>query len=115
MSGYSDEKVERLTKEAVAGGFNHFKMKVGANRDADLRRGKIIRSVIDNPIHLPESLKKEPRSGLKVILTQKNDISPPITHLLELNRSCLVFFSNFANLLLVEALIWLLVLTLINQ
>lgn len=51
--GYSDEKVARLTKEAVQAGFNHFKMKVGADRDSDLRRGKIIRSIIDDPQYLP--------------------------------------------------------------
>ncbi|KAH8107322.1 mandelate racemase/muconate lactonizing enzyme [Phellopilus nigrolimitatus] len=51
--GYSDDKVARLTKEAVAQGFNHFKMKVGADRAADLRRGNIIRAVIDDPAHLP--------------------------------------------------------------
>ena len=44
--GYSDEKVARLTREAVQAGFNHFKMKVGADRDNDVRRGKIIRSII---------------------------------------------------------------------
>ena len=52
--GYSDEKVARLTREAVAQGFNHFKMKVGADRDSDLRRGKIIRSIIDDPQYLPK-------------------------------------------------------------
>lgn len=51
--GYSDEKVARLTKEAVLAGFNHFKMKVGANQANDLRRGKIIRSIIDDPQYLP--------------------------------------------------------------
>ncbi|KAF8311002.1 enolase C-terminal domain-like protein [Clavulina sp. PMI_390] len=51
--GYSDEKVARLTKEAVQQGFNHFKMKVGADKDSDLRRGKIIRSIIDDPQYLP--------------------------------------------------------------
>ncbi|KAH7877058.1 enolase C-terminal domain-like protein [Lentinula edodes] len=51
--GYSDEKVARLTKEAVAMGFNHFKMKVGADQANDLRRGKIIRSIIDDPQYLP--------------------------------------------------------------
>ncbi|KAF8634254.1 hypothetical protein AX15_001004 [Amanita polypyramis BW_CC] len=55
--GYSDEKITRLTKEALAAGFNHFKMKVGANLDDDLRRGKLIRSVIDNPQYLPPSVK----------------------------------------------------------
>lgn len=46
--GYSDEKIARLTKEAVQAGFNHFKMKVGADLADDLRRGKLIRSIIDD-------------------------------------------------------------------
>ena len=52
-TGYTDEKVARLTKEAVAAGFNHFKMKVGADQANDLRRAKIIRSIIDDPRYLP--------------------------------------------------------------
>ena len=48
MAGYSDEKISRLTKEAVQAGFNHFKMKVGADLADDLRRGKLIRSIIDD-------------------------------------------------------------------
>ena len=52
--GYDDEKVARLTKEAVAKGFNHFKMKVGANPADDLRRGKLIRSIIDDPQYIPQ-------------------------------------------------------------
>jgi hypothetical protein len=50
--GYHDEKVVRLTKEAIARGFNHFKMKVGANLADDLRRGKLIRSIIDDPQYM---------------------------------------------------------------
>jgi hypothetical protein len=50
--GYNDEKVVRLTKEAIAMGFNHFKMKVGANLADDLRRGKLIRSIIDDPQYM---------------------------------------------------------------
>lgn len=42
-------------KAAVARGFNHFKMKVGTNRLSDLRRGKLIRSIIDDPQYFPES------------------------------------------------------------
>lgn len=37
-----------MTKEAVQAGFNHFKMKVGADLTDDLRRGKLIRSIIDD-------------------------------------------------------------------
>lgn len=44
----------QLTKEAVAKGFNHFKMKVGSDFAADLRRGKLIRSIIDDPQYLPK-------------------------------------------------------------
>ncbi|CDZ98024.1 mandelate racemase muconate lactonizing enzyme [Phaffia rhodozyma] len=52
--GYDDDKVARLTKESLAQGFNHFKLKVGANLEDDLRRGGIIRSIIDDPKNLPE-------------------------------------------------------------
>ncbi|KAI0346382.1 enolase C-terminal domain-like protein [Trametopsis cervina] len=65
--GYSDEKVARLTKEAVAAGFNHFKMKVGANRDSDLKRGKIIRSIIDDPQWLPAGRKPRDPNGPDLI------------------------------------------------
>lgn len=61
--GYSDEKVARLTREAVAQGFNHFKMKVGADRDSDLRRGKIIRSIIDDPQYLPKDAAQRDPNG----------------------------------------------------
>lgn len=56
-AGYSDEKVSRLTKEALASGFNHFKMKVGTDLKDDLRRGKMIRSIIDNPANYPSGFK----------------------------------------------------------
>ncbi|KAF7980524.1 hypothetical protein HWV62_37647 [Athelia sp. TMB] len=55
--GYSDEKIARLTKEAIDHGFNHFKMKVGADQADDLRRGLLIRSLIDDPKLLPEGVK----------------------------------------------------------
>ncbi|KIY47845.1 enolase C-terminal domain-like protein [Fistulina hepatica ATCC 64428] len=60
--GYSDEKVARLTKEAVAAGFNVFKMKVGANLQNDLRRGKVIRSIIDDPKNFPAGTTRDPES-----------------------------------------------------
>lgn len=53
--GYSDDKVSKLMKAAVARGFTHFKMKVGTNRFSDLRRGKLIRSIIDDPQYFPDS------------------------------------------------------------
>ncbi|KAI9638569.1 putative mandelate racemase/muconate lactonizing enzyme [Dioszegia hungarica] len=58
--GYSDEKVRRLTKEALNQGFNHFKLKVGADVEDDLRRGRLIRSIIDDPANMPAGRKIDP-------------------------------------------------------
>jgi L-fuconate dehydratase len=44
--GYSDEKVRRLSREAVARGWGHVKMKVGREVDDDARRASIIREEI---------------------------------------------------------------------
>jgi L-fuconate dehydratase len=44
--GYSDDKLRVLLREAVANGWTHIKMKVGANIDDDLRRAAIIRDEI---------------------------------------------------------------------
>lgn len=44
--GYSDEKVRRLCREAVAAGWSHFKMKVGVNLEDDIRRAALIRQEI---------------------------------------------------------------------
>jgi L-fuconate dehydratase len=44
--GYSEEKMRRLLREAVAKGWTHFKMKVGRNRADDRRRAALIREEI---------------------------------------------------------------------
>jgi L-fuconate dehydratase len=44
--GYSDEKVRRLCREAVAAGWTHFKMKVGQDLDANLRRAALMKQEI---------------------------------------------------------------------
>ena len=44
--GYDDDKLRRLCREALANGWNHIKVKVGANIDEDLRRCRIIREEI---------------------------------------------------------------------
>jgi L-fuconate dehydratase len=44
--GYSEEKIRRLCKEALAEGWTHFKLKVGGDPDEDLRRGQIVREEI---------------------------------------------------------------------
>ncbi len=44
--GFSDEKIRRLSKEALAEGWTHFKLKVGGDPADDLRRGLIVREEI---------------------------------------------------------------------
>lgn len=44
--GYSDDKVRRLCQEAINAGFQHIKMKVGRDLDADRRRARLIREII---------------------------------------------------------------------
>jgi L-fuconate dehydratase len=44
--GYSDEKVARLAREAMAEGWDHFKIKVGPDLDANLRRAALMRDLI---------------------------------------------------------------------
>ncbi|HZC74179.1 MAG TPA: enolase C-terminal domain-like protein [Jatrophihabitans sp.] len=44
--GYSDAKVARLVNEAIADGFTHLKIKVGADADNDLRRVQMVRDLV---------------------------------------------------------------------
>jgi L-fuconate dehydratase len=44
--GYSEEKIRRLAREALADGWTHFKLKVGGDPADDLRRGHIVREEI---------------------------------------------------------------------
>lgn len=44
--GYSEEKIRRLSREALADGWTHFKLKVGGDAADDLRRGHIVRDEI---------------------------------------------------------------------
>jgi L-fuconate dehydratase len=44
--GYSDDKIRSLCREALAGGWTRFKMKVGADVDDDLRRIRVVREEI---------------------------------------------------------------------
>ncbi len=44
--GYSDEQMRQLCREAVAQGWTHFKMKVGANIEDDIRRARLMREEI---------------------------------------------------------------------
>src|SRR4029453_12027771 len=44
--GCTDAQVRQLCREAIANGWNHLKMKVGANLDQDLHRAQLIRDQI---------------------------------------------------------------------
>ena len=44
--GYSDEKMRQLCRDAIDEGWTHFKLKVGADIDDDIRRAAIIREAI---------------------------------------------------------------------
>ncbi|HKX63103.1 MAG TPA: enolase C-terminal domain-like protein, partial [Verrucomicrobiae bacterium] len=44
--GYSDEKMRKLCREALAAGWSHFKIKVGRDLEDDIRRCAIIREEI---------------------------------------------------------------------
>lgn len=48
--GYSDEKVVRLSKEAVGNGFDLIKLKVGGDLESDRRRLKIVREAVGEDI-----------------------------------------------------------------
>jgi L-fuconate dehydratase len=50
--GYSDEKIRRLCREALAEGWTDFKIKVGRDLEDDIRRCRIIREEIGETNHL---------------------------------------------------------------
>jgi L-fuconate dehydratase len=50
--GYSDAKVARLATDAVAAGFDHLKLKVGADIEDDLRRCRMVRDIVGSDVRL---------------------------------------------------------------
>ena len=50
--GYSDDKMRRLCREAIAAGFKHMKIKVGGDPDDDIRRSRIIREELGDDLFL---------------------------------------------------------------
>ncbi|MDX3231769.1 L-fuconate dehydratase [Streptomyces sp. ME19-01-6] len=50
--GYSDEKLTRLAKQAVADGFTQIKLKVGADADDDIRRLRTARAAVGDGIRI---------------------------------------------------------------
>lgn len=71
-SGYSDEKMARLTREALSQGFTTVKLKVGASLEDDKRRLKLLRSIVDNPKEMPASFKPKDDPERKKALVGKN-------------------------------------------
>ena len=70
--GYSDEKLARLARQAVADGFRAIKIKVGLNLDDDVRRCRIAREAIG------------PDVALAVDANQRWDVGTAITWLRQL-------------------------------
>ena len=50
--GYPDEKLRTLCQQAIDAGFSHVKLKVGRDRDDDIRRLRIAREVLGPARHL---------------------------------------------------------------
>jgi len=50
--GYPDDKLARLCQEAIDAGFDHIKLKVGRDRQDDIRRLRIARQVLGPDRHL---------------------------------------------------------------
>ena len=72
--GYSDDKIRRLCREGIAEGWNHFKIKVGADLEDDIRRCSIIREEIG------------PDRKLMVDANQRWDVDEAIAHMRHLAR-----------------------------
>lgn len=67
--GYSDEKLERLAREAIGSGFRRIKLKVGADKSDDMRRLALARKVCgDNfPIAIDANQRWEVKEAIEWI------------------------------------------------
>jgi L-fuconate dehydratase len=72
--GYTDAKVRRLCREALAEGFTHFKVKVGADPADDARRVALVREAIG------------PDAKLMIDANQRWDVDEAIARVKELAR-----------------------------
>jgi L-fuconate dehydratase len=72
--GYSDDKLRRLCREGIAGGWTHFKIKVGADLKDDIRRLAVVRDEIG------------PDRKLMVDANQRWDVGEAIRWINELRR-----------------------------
>ena len=80
--GYSDEKVRRLCTEAIAEGFTHFKVKVGADPADDARRVGLVRDAIG------------PRRQLMIDANQRWDVGEAIRNVQALARFNLLWIEE---------------------
>ena len=80
--GYSDDKVRRLCQEALADGFTHFKVKVGADPADDARRVGVVREAIG------------PDARLMIDANQRWDVGEAITRVNELARFGLMWIEE---------------------
>jgi L-fuconate dehydratase len=72
--GYPDDKIRRLCREAIADGWNHIKIKVGADVQDDVRRAGIVREEIG------------PDRKLMLDANQSWEVGQAIAHMRELAR-----------------------------
>lgn len=72
--GYSEEKMQRLCREGIAAGWTHFKLKVGADLEDDIRRVALVRREIG------------PDARLMVDANQVWDVGEAIAWMRELAR-----------------------------
>jgi L-fuconate dehydratase len=72
--GYSDDRVRAACREAIAEGWTHFKVKVGADPRDDLRRVGIVRDAIG------------PGNTLMIDANQRWDVGEAIARMAELGR-----------------------------
>ena len=72
--GYSDDKIQRLSAEALAAGWTRFKMKVGADLADDVRRAAIVRAAIG------------PEASLMMDANQRWDVDEAIDWMASLAR-----------------------------
>ena len=72
--GYSDQLIRTRCQEALADGFTHFKVKVGAHPDDDARRLRMVREAIG------------PANKLMIDANQKWDVGEAIARVTELSR-----------------------------
>jgi len=70
--GYSDDRIRALCRAAIAGGFGHFKVKVGGRPDDDRRRVQLVREAIG------------PERTLMIDANQQWDVQEAIARVAEL-------------------------------